>query len=226
MAAFSTSFIGAPASSSFLTTPSSLATFSLPLASLPRLFRTSVFASPFSLLIPSSSYGFERCTKLPLPTHSGFQILTKAAETAVETEQSPATSALKEFLEELKGVGRIRIIVNTGVGVLESITSLEKLFYHTMAGRGEYANLMNKEENVDFHLLLDKVTAAKLVKGKSMRGDIPTYTVRFLDDENKTAALILLMWKPDTNGEYDPGQVEAYETLLEKYGSDLSFRSK
>lgn len=115
--------------------------------------------------------------------------------------------------------------MNTGVGILESVTSLEKLFYHTVAGKGEYANLMNKEENVDFHLLLEKVTAAKFVKGKSMRGDIPTYTIRFIDAEDKAAASFLLMWKLGTNGEYDPGQVEAFEALFAKYGDTLSFKT-
>lgn len=160
----------------------------------------------------------------PLCRKLGFQILATAAEASAPTEQASETQTVKDFLEELKSVGRIRIIVNTGVGVLESVTSLEKLFYHTVAGRGEYANLMNKEENVDFHLLLSKVKAAKFAKGKSMTGDIPTYSIRFLDDDDKAAALFLVMWKPDTKGEYDEGQVEAFEALLRKHGDTYYFK--
>lgn len=66
---------------------------------------------------------------------------------------------------------QVRLIVNTGVAVLESVTSLNNLFYHTLPGRGEYANLMLKEDNVDFHLLIDQVASAKLVTGKSSRGE-------------------------------------------------------
>ncbi|KAL3677876.1 hypothetical protein R1sor_020832 [Riccia sorocarpa] len=130
---------------------------------------------------------------------------------------------LKEFLDELKTFGRVRLIVNTGVAVLESVTSFEKLFFSEMPGRGEWANVMRKEENVDFHLLLDKVKVAKLQRGKSMRGDIPTYMVRFLDINDSAAVSVLVMWKPGTDGEYDPGQVEAFEALEAKYGAEVKF---
>jgi hypothetical protein len=117
-----------------------------------------------------------------------------------------------------------RLIVNTGVAVLEStVTNLDKLFYHVMPGRGEYANLMMKEENVDFHLLIDKVASAKIETGKSMRGDIPTYMIRFMDNSGAVAASLLVMWKPGSNGDFDDGQVEAYQNLVEKYGSDITF---
>ncbi|KAG6554257.1 hypothetical protein Mapa_004173 [Marchantia paleacea] len=130
---------------------------------------------------------------------------------------------LKEFLDDLKSFGRVRLIVNTGVAVLESVTSFEKLFYHEMPGRGEWANLMLREDNVDFHLLLDKVKSASLARGKSMKGDIPTYMVKLLDISDKSAVSVLVMWKPGTDGEYDPGQVEAFEALEAKYGTDVRF---
>lgn len=118
---------------------------------------------------------------------------------------------------------QVRLIVNTGVAVLESVTNLDKLFYHVLPGRGEYANLMLKEDNVDFHLLIDQVVSAKLETGKSMRGDIPTYMVRIMDDNEAVAASLLVMWKPGTNGDYDDGQVDAYQNLLKKYGSVITF---
>ena len=118
---------------------------------------------------------------------------------------------------------QVRLIVNTGVAVLESVTSLNKLFYHTLPGRGEYANLMLKEDNVDFHLLIDQVASAKLVTGKSSRGDIPTYMVRFVDNNESVALTLLVMWKPGTDGEYDNGQVDAFQQLLDKFGPDITF---
>lgn len=107
------------------------------------------------------------------------------------------------------------------MGVLESVTRLDKLFYHTLEGRGEYANVMDTEDNVDFHLLVDKVKGAKLVQGKSKNND--THMIRFMDDKGGYAATFLVMWNPQTDGEYDPGQVEGFQNLMQKYGSEVSF---
>ncbi|GJP86912.1 hypothetical protein CLOP_g16881 [Closterium sp. NIES-67] len=134
-----------------------------------------------------------------------------------------ATANLKEFLSDLKNVGRVRLIVNTGMGVLESVTTLEGLFYHTLPGKGEYANVIKAEENVDFHLLLSSVSGARLVTGKSMRGDFPTYTIRFLNAEKEVGASVFVMWKPGTMGDYDNGQVDAYQSLVSKYAEEVSF---
>lgn len=119
-------------------------------------------------------------------------------------------------------LNQVRLIVNTGVAVLESVTSFEKFFYHA-GPRGEYANIMSREDNVDFHLLLEKVALVRLVKGKSMKGDIPTYMVRIVDVNDSVAIIVLVMWRPGTDGEYDPGQVEAFQALLEKYGEEYKF---
>ena len=111
--------------------------------------------------------------------------------------------------------------MNTGVAVLEStVNSLDKLFYQ-VAARGEYANLMMKEENVDFHLLIDQVASAKLET--KMRGDTPIHMIRLMDISGALAASLLVMWKPGSNGDFDDGQEEAYQNLLEKYGSDITF---
>ena len=84
------------------------------------------------------------------------------------------------------------------MGVLESVTTLDGLFYSDFPGKGEYANLMKSEDNVDFHLLVSKVTKIKLARGKSMRGDIPTYMVRMLDNSDDVGASFMVMWKPGT----------------------------
>ncbi|CAM6117132.1 unnamed protein product [Calypogeia fissa] len=143
-----------------------------------------------------------------------------------EQKQKPETTSsptLKDFLEDLKPVGRVRLIVNTGVAVLESVTSFEKFYYHA-GPRGEYANIMSREENVDFHLLLEKVALVRLVQGKT-KSDIPTYMVRLVDVNDSNALSVLVMWRIGTDGEYDPGQVEAFQALLEKYGEEYKFPS-
>lgn len=78
---------------------------------------------------------------------------------------------------------------------------------------------------MDFHLLIDQVASAKLETGKSMRGDIPTYMVRITDVNETVAASLLVMWKPGSNGDYYEGQVEAYQNLQKKYGSEITFTS-
>ncbi|XP_057828433.2 uncharacterized protein LOC131039657 isoform X2 [Cryptomeria japonica] len=162
---------------------------------------------------------FNPCSKLTLCKK---KMRTRVnACTAYGNELPQKQSSFREFMEEIKTLGRIRVIVNTGVAVLESVTRMDKLFYHTLEGRGEYANVMDKGENVDFHLLTDKVKSAKLVQGKSKKND--TYMIRFMDDKGNAAATFLVMWKPDTDGEYDHGQVETFQNLLQKYGSDVSF---
>ncbi|GAQ85475.1 hypothetical protein KFL_002370090 [Klebsormidium nitens] len=92
-----------------------------------------------------------------------------------------------------------------------------------MPGKGLYANLMNNDDNVDFHLLLDKVARVNLVTAKSKRGDFQTHTIRFYDTESFNGASIFVMWKSGTMGEYAEGQVEAFESLVKKYGEEITF---
>lgn len=62
-----------------------------------------------------------------------------------------------------------------------------------------------------------------LVTAKSKRGDFLTYTIRFYDEESFNGASIFVMWKSGTMGEYADGQVEAFQSLLEKWGEEASF---
>lgn len=57
-----------------------------------------------------------------------------AQVTESQTAEEASVVAKKEFLEDAKSLGSVRLIVNTGLGVLESVTTLEKLFYHPMPG--------------------------------------------------------------------------------------------
>lgn len=143
------------------------------------------------------------------------------SETSETVETFPK---LKEFLEKVKKVGRVRIVVNTGLGVLESVTTLDGLFCQEFGGKGEYANLMKQEDNVDFHLLLNKVASVKLSKAPStFDKNITIHSIRFFDSSGTLGASVLAMWKPGTKGDYDEGQVEAFEALLSEYGVETSF---
>ena len=71
-------------------------------------------------------------------------------------------------------------------------------------------------EGFEFHLNMDKITQVKLETGEAKRGNFTTYAIRFLDDQGNVALSVFLQWgKP---GEYEVGQVEAWENLREEYG--------
>jgi hypothetical protein len=60
------------------------------------------------------------------------------------------------------------------------------------------------------------IQQVKFETGEAKRGNFTTYAIRFLDVEEKPALSLFLQWgKP---GEYELGQVEAWQLLKEKYG--------
>ncbi|MCS6791566.1 MAG: heme utilization protein HuvX [Oscillatoriaceae bacterium SKYG93] len=123
------------------------------------------------------------------------------------------TASLKDFLEACENLGTLRIIVTSSAGVLEVRSPLQKLFYIDLP-KGKYANMHT--EDFEFHLNMDKIVQVKFETGKSKRGDFTTYAIRFLDEKEEVALSIFLQWgKP---GEYEPGKVEAWQQLREKYG--------
>ena len=129
-------------------------------------------------------------------------------------------SKFKEFLEACNSLGTLRLIVTSSAAVLEVRGKLEKLFYAELP-KGEYANMHN--EGFEFHLNMDKITQVKFEEGEPKRGNFTTYAIRFLDDEEKPALSLFLQWgKP---GEYEPGQVEAWKNLREKYGEVWSLET-
>eukprot|EP00898_Chlorokybus_atmophyticus_P008756 jgi/Chlat1/8882/Chrsp92S08201 len=145
---------------------------------------------------------------------------TSEGEIAVEPTVMPRAT-LKQLLEDAKGLGRVRLIVNTGMGVLESVSTLDSLFYHTVPQRGEYANVIDPEHNLDFHLRLDAVTSVKLIVGKAKRGDYLTYTLRFIDNVGAVGCSIFVMWQEGMAGVYDAGQVEGFQRMLDTYGEEV-----
>lgn len=123
------------------------------------------------------------------------------------------TTNLKEFLEACHTLGTLRIIVTSSAAVLEARGKLENLFYAQLP-KGQYANIHT--EVFEFHLNMDKITHVKFETGESKRGNFTTYAIRFLDDQQEPALSLFLQWgKP---GEYEPGQVEAWQTLQQQYG--------
>ncbi|MEJ6480555.1 ChuX/HutX family heme-like substrate-binding protein [Nostoc punctiforme UO1] len=123
------------------------------------------------------------------------------------------TTTLKEFLEACETLGTLRLIVTSSAAVLEARGKIEKLFYAELP-KGKYANMHT--EGFEFHLNMDRIIQVKFETGEAKRGNFTTYAIRFLDDKHEPALSLFLQWgKP---GEYEPGQVEAWDTLKEKYG--------
>ncbi|MBD2740321.1 ChuX/HutX family heme-like substrate-binding protein [Coleofasciculus sp. FACHB-1120] len=120
---------------------------------------------------------------------------------------------LKEFLEACENLGTLRLIVTSSAAVLEVRGPLTKLFYAELP-KGKYANMHT--DIFEFHLNMDAIKQVKFETGESKRGNFTTYAIRFLDEKNEPALSAFLQWgKP---GEYEPGQVEAWQSLQEKYG--------
>ncbi|NER39569.1 MAG: heme utilization protein HuvX [Oscillatoria sp. SIO1A7] len=121
-------------------------------------------------------------------------------------------SSLKEFLEKCNSLGTLRLIVTSSAAVLEVRGKIEKLFYAELP-KGKYANM--HEEVFEFHLNMDRITQVKFETGASKRGNFTTYAIRFLDEGEPALSAFLQWGKP---GEYEPGQVEAWQELREQYG--------
>lgn len=120
---------------------------------------------------------------------------------------------LKDFLEACEQLGTLRLIVTSSAAVLEVRGKIQKLFYAELP-KGKYANM--HADIFEFHLNMDEIKQVKFETGEAKRGNFTTYAIRFLDGEDKVALSAFLQWgKP---GEYEPGQVEAWQSLQEKYG--------
>lgn len=122
-------------------------------------------------------------------------------------------TTLKDFLEACQTLGTLRLIVTSSAGVLEVRGKLEKLFYADLP-KGRYANMHT--EGFEFHLNMDLIQRVKFETGEAKRGNFTTYAIRLLDQQDQPAMSLFLQWgKP---GEYEPGQVEAWQALLQQYG--------
>lgn len=120
---------------------------------------------------------------------------------------------LKEFLEACEKLGTLRLIVTSSAAVLEVRGPIQKLFYAELP-KGKYANM--HADIFEFHLNMDAIKRVKFETGEAKRGNFTTYAIRFLDEKEEPALSAFLQWgKP---GEYEPGQVEAWQALREQYG--------
>ncbi|OWY68119.1 heme utilization protein HuvX [cyanobacterium TDX16] len=123
------------------------------------------------------------------------------------------SATLKEFLEACESLSTLRIIVTSSAGVLEVRSKLQKLFYAELP-KGKYANM--HAADFEFHLNMDEIQQVKFETGEAKRGNFTTYAIRLLDKQNQPALSLFLQWgKP---GEYEPGQVETWYSLRERYG--------
>lgn len=123
------------------------------------------------------------------------------------------TATLKEFLEACHTLSTLRLIVTSSAAVLEARGKIEKLFYAELP-KGKYANMHT--EGFEFHLNMDEIKRVKFETGEAKRGNFTTYAIRFLDELELPALSLFLQWgKP---GEYEPGQVEAWQALRDQYG--------
>ena len=123
------------------------------------------------------------------------------------------SATLKEFLEACHTLSTLRLIVTSSAAVLEARGKIEKLFYAELP-KGKYANMHT--EGFEFHLNMDEIKRVKFETGDAKRGNFTTYAIRFLDEQEKSALSLFLQWgKP---GEYEPGQVEAWQALRDQYG--------
>ena len=132
---------------------------------------------------------------------------------------------VKEFLAALPSLGSVRLIVQTGTVVLESVTTFEGLFYSPVPGKGEYGNLIKSKENVDMHLLVDKLACVKLVSSPGRGGDYTSHVLRFQSHAREEPAClsVFLMWPEGAaRGAYADGQVAAFQALEAKYGTELN----
>lgn len=128
-------------------------------------------------------------------------------------------SIFKEILQACNSLGTLRLIVTSSAAVLQAQSKLEQLFYLDLP-QGEYVNMQNQD--FEFSLNMDKITQVKFEKKQANEGNFTTYAIHFLDDEQKTALSLLLQGVQP--GEYEPGQVRAWQNLQDKYGKDNNSR--
>ncbi|MGL4377717.1 MAG: ChuX/HutX family heme-like substrate-binding protein [Microcoleaceae cyanobacterium] len=120
---------------------------------------------------------------------------------------------LKDFLEDCHKLKTLLLILSNGTAVLEAKVPIKKILYAEVP-QGIYANI--HQDNWEIHLKINAIKQIKFETAKARNGDFPTYIIRFLKDNNESALTAFLQWGEP--GAYEPGQVEAWQELKEKYG--------
>lgn len=145
---------------------------------------------------------------------------TPAAASSAPASKTEEETPLKRFLNNLGPLGRVRLITNNGLAVLESITPLDKLFYASVRG-AEYGNVIDHKLNVDLHIKLDAVAGARFEIGKSRSNPPhPTYAIRMLGHDRKEVKLSLFMQWDATPDDVAPERVAHWQALKSEYAGD------
>jgi hypothetical protein len=126
---------------------------------------------------------------------------------------------LVAFLEACKELGELRFIATNAAVVFESTATLEKLFYAEVPRRGLYANIIDLSINLDLHILLSGIRAARFEQGAS-RGEpsTPTYIIRFLGHEKQGEEVVLSLFLSPV-GEVSADRVALWERLRARFTS-------
>lgn len=156
---------------------------------------------------------------------SGHRVRSPSPKVRVTTMQGPARSTecdtpVKKFLDKLKGLERVRLIVRNEAGILEAIGTFDGLFFATIPS-GTYANLIYPKDNLDLHLLLEKVTGAKFDVGVSRTASkAPTYAIRILGSDKETVVLsVFLQWDKEPE-DIAEARVECWKNLKQEYSPE------
>lgn len=131
-----------------------------------------------------------------------------------------ADTPQKEFLERLKGLGKVRIVIRNEVGILESLGTFDSLFYAKIPS-GEYANLIDHKSNLDMHILLSGFTGVRFEIGVSRsKSRAPLYTLRLLGQDKETSAVsVFVMWDREPE-DIEPERIQAWKDLKSHYIKD------
>jgi len=132
---------------------------------------------------------------------------------------------LKEFLNEAKKLGKVRLISQNDAAVMEAIATLDGLFYATGGPKMlEYANVIDPKINLDLHLALDGVGGARFEQGVSRTPTKdPTYIVRMTGvDPEKVVLSIFLQWDKAPS-DVSKERVDAWSGMKDKYGEKVTF---
>lgn len=188
------------------------------------------FVASSSVALRKSIQSMDFLTRLPSPHqhHVGTAIsvpVAKSKRVASITMAAPERSTVadtpqKEFLERLKSLGKVRIVVRNEVGILESVGTFDSLFYATIPS-GEYANLIDLKSNLDMHILLSGLTGVRFEIGVSRsKSRAPLYTLRLLGKDKKSpAASVFVMWDRDAD-DIEPERIQAWKDLKSDYVKD------
>ena len=142
---------------------------------------------------------------------------TPATSSASKEEDLPP---VKEFLNSLGALGKVRLVTNNGLAVLESITPLDKLFYATVRGN-EYGNVIDHELNVDLHINVNAIHGVRFEIGKSRTNPpVPTYALRYLGADKKEVKLSMFIQWDKTPDDVAPERIEAWKSLKQQYAGE------